>query len=141
MTCRVLVTAPDGLSIEASALLDNASLASLISERLAYSLSNHQPVRVTGIGGLSHKPPLQSIAMFENWTHVLNLTLADLRFGQPGRVDLLLGADVFIEVLRDSRRKGPDNSPTAFETDLGWVLCGTTGSAPTPVHNNLSHLY
>ena len=35
---RVLITAPDGLSVEARALLDNASSTSFISERLVQSL-------------------------------------------------------------------------------------------------------
>ena len=35
MTCRILVSAPDGTSVEARALLDNASSASFISERFA----------------------------------------------------------------------------------------------------------
>ena len=39
MTCCVLITAPDGSSVEARALLDNASSASFVSERLANSLS------------------------------------------------------------------------------------------------------
>ena len=38
MTCRVLVYAPDGTHIEARALLDNASSASFVSERLAQTL-------------------------------------------------------------------------------------------------------
>ena len=36
MTCRVLITAPDGSTVEARALLDNTSSASLISEQLIY---------------------------------------------------------------------------------------------------------
>ncbi len=39
MMCRVLITANDGSSAEARALLDNASSASFISERLVQSLS------------------------------------------------------------------------------------------------------
>ena len=35
MTCRIVVYAPDGSSIEARALLDSASSASFVSERLA----------------------------------------------------------------------------------------------------------
>ncbi len=61
MTCRVLITAPDGSSVEARALLDNASF---ISERLVHSLAlprTSQSIRVSGIGGMSHKPPIQSI--------------------------------------------------------------------------------
>ena len=171
MTSRVLIKAPDGSLTEARALLDNASCASFISERLAQSLSLHRkhvPVSVSGIGGLSHKPPPQSVTTFEvqslsgrkieviavivpkvtcdlptapvafdlRWDHLNGIPLVDPSFGQPGRVDMLLGADIFVDVLRDGRRKGPDDAPTAFETDFGWVLCGSTGSpsVSTPVH-------
>ena len=68
MTCRVLITAPDGSTIEARALLDNASSASFISERLAHSLSlprMSQSVSVSGIGGVYHKPPTQSVTRFQ----------------------------------------------------------------------------
>ena len=63
-----------------------------------------------------------------DWTHLSKLPLADPGFAQPGRIDILLGADVYVDVLRHGRRNGPPGSPTAFETDLGWVLCGSTGS-------------
>ena len=181
MTCRVLITAPDGSTIEARALLDNASSASFISERLAHSLSlprMSQSVSVSGIGGVYHKPPTQSVTRFQlsslqtsgrkinvtavvvprvtcdlpmkpvafemSWMHISDLPLADPGFGQPGRIDVLLGADIFVEVLRHGRRKGPTGSPTAFETDLGWVLCGNTGSttstsAQTNVHITTFH--
>ena len=63
-----------------------------------------------------------------DWTHLSKLPLADPGFAQPGRIDILLGADVYVDVLRHGRRNGPPGSPTTFETDLGWVLCGSTGS-------------
>ena len=58
--------------------------------------------------------------------HLYDLTLADPSFGQPGCIDLLLGVDVFVDILRDGRRKGPPGSPTAIETDFGYVLDGCT---------------
>ena len=66
MTCRILVSAPDGTSVEARAVLDSASSASFISERLAQSLClprSNQNARISGIAG-SHKSPIQSIATF-----------------------------------------------------------------------------
>ena len=68
MTCRVLITAPDGSSVEVRALLNNASSASFIFEHLANRLSlkrRRQSIHVSGIGGMSHKSPLQSIITFE----------------------------------------------------------------------------
>jgi hypothetical protein len=42
---------------------------------------------------------------------------------------MLLGVDVFLNVLRHGRRSGPPESPTALETEFGWVLCGSAGPA------------
>ena len=51
----------------------------------------------------------------------LDIPLADPDFGRPGRIDLLLGVDIFIESLLHGRRIGPPGSPTAFETKFGWL--------------------
>ena len=67
MTCRVLVTAPDESTIEARALLDNASSTSFVSERLVQSLClprTTQNVQVPGIAGIFYKAPIQSISTF-----------------------------------------------------------------------------
>ena len=165
MTCRVLVSALDGSSIEARAILDSASSASFISERLAQSLClprSNRNARILGIAGISHKSPIQSVATFNisavrssskkisvtavvvprvtcdlplhpipfdlKWNHLSNLQLADPTFGQPGRIDILLGVDVFVNVLLHGRRFGPPGSPVAFETQFGWVLAGETES-------------
>ena len=67
MTCRVLIDAPDGSSVEARAILDSASSASFVSERLAQSVClsrSNQGVRISGIAGLSHNSPSQSVASF-----------------------------------------------------------------------------
>ena len=47
-------------------------------------------------------------------------------FGQPGRIDLLLGVDIFAEVVLHGRWCGLLGSPVAFETHFGWVLAGNT---------------
>ena len=133
MTCRVLIDSPDGSTVEARALLDSASF---VSERLAQTLSlprSRQSTKISGIAGLSHGSPLQSIASLKvsskqsphkkmevsaivvprvtcdlplrpvtfdpSWTHLDDLPLADPDFGRPGKIDLLLGIDVFIETI------------------------------------------
>ena len=70
--------------------------------------------------------PSSPIPLDFKWNHLYDLTLADPSFGQPGRIDLLLGVDVFVDILRDGRRKGPPGSPTAIEIDFGCVLDGCT---------------
>ena len=43
-------------------------------------------------------------------------------FGQPGRVDHLLGTDIYFDAMLHGRRSGPPDSPLAFETIFRWVL-------------------
>ena len=73
--------------------------------------------------------PLRPIPYDLRWNHLSNIRLADPNFGLPGRVDILLGVDVFVEVLKHGRRIGPPGFPSAFETELGWVLAGGTDSS------------
>ena len=64
MTCRILVVFPKGSSSEARAILDSASSASFISDHLARTLILSRNTHITGIAGLSHKSPTQSISNF-----------------------------------------------------------------------------
>ena len=61
------------------------------------------------------------------------------KFGIPGRIDLLLGVDIFASVVYQGRRYGPPNSPIAFETEFGWVLAGNTGSTDITTNHVVAH--
>ncbi|XP_055714803.1 uncharacterized protein LOC129808922, partial [Phlebotomus papatasi] len=50
-----------------------------------------------------------------------HVTLADPDFGKPGPIDMLLGADVFMSVLRSRKVAG---SPTLQETAFGYIVAG-----------------
>ena len=71
---------------------------------------------------LPHHPVHQN----SKWTHLSGLHLTDPDFGQPGKIDLLLGIDIYADVLLHGRWNGPLGSPTAFETRFGWVLAAKT---------------
>ena len=155
MTCRVLVIAPDGSTVNARALLDSGSTVSFISERLAQALrlprsaasynlwcsrscsrelcainwhfiisptnSIHKEISVTAVivPCVTSNLPLKSMQLDAKWKHLSDIQLADPDFGSPSKIDLLLGVDIFITVLLNSRRFGPPGSPTALETDFG----------------------
>ena len=53
MTCRVLVFAPDGSTIEARALLDNGSTSSFVSEHLVQSLRLPRSQRSVCVSGIA----------------------------------------------------------------------------------------
>ena len=57
-----------------------------------------------------------------------DLTLADPDFGLPGKIDHLLGVDIFAAVVYQGRRTGVPGSPSAFETDFCSVLAGETNT-------------
>ena len=50
--------------------------------------------------------PLRPVSHDLNWKHLSDLPLADPGFGEPGKIDVLLGADVFADVLLHGRRTG-----------------------------------
>lgn len=56
--------------------------------------------------------------------YIENLELADPFFYMPNKVDLLLGADVYSQVLAEGLHKGPPGTPIAQNTMFGWVLSG-----------------
>ncbi|XP_071647570.1 uncharacterized protein [Temnothorax longispinosus] len=60
----------------------------------------------------------------QSWKHLKGLPLADPEYYVPGSVDILLGADSFVSILRDGRRKGEKGEPDAFNSVFGWVLTG-----------------
>ena len=81
--------------------------------------------------------PLHPVSFSSKWNHLSGIPLADPDFGSPAQIDLLLGVDVFVSVLRSGRRAGSPNSPVAFETEYGWVLAG--GTKPSPSAHHVSH--
>jgi len=52
--------------------------------------------------------------------------LADENFNRSNSIDILLGADVFFEVLRHDTKTRPGNYPFLQDTDLGWIVSGKT---------------
>ena len=58
------------------------------------------------------------------WHHLQGLSLADPWYQRNDPVELLLGADVYNEILRCGVRLGGPNAPVAQETCLGWIING-----------------
>ena len=67
MTCRVIVSTPNGLYLQARAILNSALSASFISERLARSLHllyTRHVTSITGIAGLTCGSTTHSVTTF-----------------------------------------------------------------------------
>ena len=50
--------------------------------------------------------PFSPIPFKAEWSHLSDLELADPGFGRPGRIDILLGIDVFVVVLLHGQQSG-----------------------------------
>jgi len=59
-----------------------------------------------------------------SWKIPKDIKLAGEQFDQAGSIDLLVGADLFSEMLQSGRRTCPGNFPVLQETVLGWTISG-----------------
>ena len=93
--------------------------------------------------------PISPVPFDLSWKHISDLPLADPSLGQPGRIDILLVADIYIEILLHGRRTGPPAAPMAFETEFGWVVSGSSrqdtpteqaNMHATTFHASIAHL-
>lgn len=62
----------------------------------------------------------------KSWSHLEGLQLADPRFMSPGDIDIIIGADIYGQIIKDGIIKGPVDTPIAQSTNLGWIISGPT---------------
>ena len=87
--------------------------------------------------------PPQAIQPVGDLPHILGLQLADPDYAVPGRIDLLLGADMAPKIMvKELLRHGTDAQPIAQATEFGWVISGptvrkhpSTSKAPVPTNH------
>ncbi|XP_072948180.1 uncharacterized protein [Epargyreus clarus] len=56
-----------------------------------------------------------------------HVKLADPKFFYPSEIDVLLGADIFWDLIRPCKFNLGPNKPLLQETELGWVVAGPLG--------------
>ena len=69
--------------------------------------------------------PVQGIPSINDLPHLKGLNLADPTYHEPGRIDILLGADAYPELMmQDAIITGPAKTPAAQNTIFGWAIVG-----------------
>lgn len=58
-----------------------------------------------------------------------NITLADPSYHSPAPIDLLIGADIFWEILGLEQKSLGPNNPKLIDSKLGWLITGPVCSA------------
>uniref|UniRef100_A0A023F0J1 Putative bel12 ag transposon polyprotein n=1 Tax=Triatoma infestans TaxID=30076 RepID=A0A023F0J1_TRIIF len=54
----------------------------------------------------------------------LSIRLADPNFYNPNKIDMLIGAELFLELFKSGKMQVCESMPAIYETELGWVACG-----------------
>ena len=105
-----------------------------------YSPGNSLTVTTIIIAQVTCNFPIHHVNSKSSWTHLSDLSLADLEFGIPGKIDLLLGVDVSADIILQDRRLGPPGTPTAFDTIFEWVLPRKTSSVTSQLCVTSHHI-
>ena len=74
--------------------------------------------------------PNKQFAPVDDFPHLIGLQLADPNFNTPGRVDILLGVDVWLQVQgKLPTIKASSLEPGAQDTIFGWAITGPVKAA------------
>ncbi|XP_046602602.1 uncharacterized protein LOC107219039 [Neodiprion lecontei] len=73
------------------------------------------------------------------WSHIKGLDLADPDFEASDPIDVLLGADIYAQIMDTGLRKGGRNQPIVQKTIFGWILSGTTSASNASTNTTVSH--
>lgn len=63
---------------------------------------------------------------YKKWNHLGELKLADPSCMDIANIDVLLGADVYTEIVEEEIVKGAKNTPMGIKTKLGYIVLGPT---------------
>ncbi|XP_062538172.1 uncharacterized protein LOC134206468 [Armigeres subalbatus] len=66
--------------------------------------------------------------------------LADPRFYETGPIDLIIGAEYYMELLKEERRKATNDGPTVQDTVFGWIISGRVPEGPDGASYSVVHV-
>ncbi|KOB52061.1 Uncharacterized protein OBRU01_25895 [Operophtera brumata] len=72
-----------------------------------------------------------------NWV-LGNIPLADPKYNIPNKIEILLGAAVYGQVVRDGVKKNAEGTLLAQNTTLGWILSGIVSNQENQEANLIS---
>ena len=91
-------------------------------------LNNEQSIqcRPAVVQTVIQDTPSKQLAPVHDYPHLRGLQLADPTFNIPGRVDILLGADIWLQLQGKSPPiTSSPSEPGAQDTIFGWAITGT----------------
>ncbi|KAL7724796.1 hypothetical protein ACLKA6_000431 [Drosophila palustris] len=89
-------------------------------------------VQVYILPRVSHKMPDRQISE-DMLPHLKNLCLADPNYFVPQGIDMLLGSDIYDELMLSEVHRGPTGAPLAQNTTLGYIVSGKISGRASPI--------
>lgn len=78
----------------------------------------------------------------KDWSEIEEKPLADPKYGAPGRIDVILGVEIYSEIILEGLLKHPENTgPIAQNTQLGWVLSGPVDKQSSSSRQKIVNLH
>ena len=124
-----------GTPCKASKYLANLTLSPLQNKQQQIKC------RAAVVQTVTNDLPSQKISPVDELPHLMGLGLADPTFNTPGRIDILLGADLYPQIMvQRTMVTGTVADPAAQATIFDWAIVGpvkSRGSAirPIPAHH------
>ena len=76
-----------------------------------------------------------------NYPHLQGLKFADYHYDNNDlKIDILLGAEFYYQLVTDNVRRGPSGTPVAVDSKFGWLLAGPAMYGEN-THANISSIY
>ncbi|XP_050358752.1 uncharacterized protein LOC126779045 [Nymphalis io] len=124
------------VSVLTSKAVVNIAISSIHDTETVIELGAHVLSRLTSF--LQIKP-----IVMNNWPELKKLKFADPNYHTPGKIDILLGSDVYGKIIEEGLLRSPYGTTIAQKTNLGWVLSGqvispTTHSIFVNLHTQMS---
>ncbi|KAL0852558.1 hypothetical protein ABMA27_016977 [Loxostege sticticalis] len=97
------------------------------------------PVKAFVLSNITSNLPEKHMHSVE-WMELQYLPLADPQYNTSGKIDVLIGADVYSYILREGVKRSPTGSLIAQNTTLGWILSGVVVTANSQTNHDKSLL-
>ena len=115
---RTSFTTVQGTECQGSKYLTSVTISPLHSKRDILC-------RPAVVQTVTEKIPSKQLAPVDEYPHLIGLELADPTFNTPGRVDILLGADLWLHLQGKSPPiTASASEPGAQDTVFGWTITG-----------------
>ncbi|XP_062715774.1 uncharacterized protein LOC134291696 [Aedes albopictus] len=114
-----------GSSISTSTKIVSAVVRPRLEGMSAFSQEMHFNV----LPQLTVSLPTASCSI-SGWNLPEAVHLADPRFHEPGPVDIIIGAEYYMDLLRNERHKATEDGPTLQNTEFGWIVSGKIPDHP-----------